>query len=206
MTNVTTPFGFFPLDKIDGDENNGAVRSFYAPSTYATNLFLYQPVSLLTSTNGTSNSAVIRGYQPGTLPVVIAGVGTSHIPLLGVIVGFEPVQGAESTVYGKASTDRIVKVCVDPFQIYRVKDNGAAALGITAVGLCADMIAGTGSVYTGISGDALDAGTTTTPAVTAYQWRIVGADNRQGNDATLAYANWHVQLNQSIYGNAVVGY
>jgi len=193
MTNPTNAYGFKPVGTLSGKPWNAAIRPVYIPSTNSTSFFKYDPV-YSPAAGGSSNTTTLRGYKPGSLPVVDIATATSMI--MGVIVGWEPLQGWDTPIYGKASTDRIAQIVCDPDIIYRIRDNGYTALGTTAVELNAYGIAGTGNSYTGISGWMMDAGTTHAPAATqGAPLTIINAVNSDNNDATLAYSEWLVRIN-----------
>ena len=205
MANTNRPFGLRPKYPSGASEWNGKGRPYYVPSTYATNLFIGDPV-IWTGTSNTTLVRVIDGeFVIGSMPEVnIATVGSGN-KITGVIVGFMPTS-RESNIYGAASTERVALVCDDARMVYEIQDDGGGALAAVTVGLDAVLIAGTGSTVTGQSAYALDGGTTTAPAANAaYQLKIIGAANYPSNDATSDYAIWNVLINIPSFAHGVAG-
>jgi hypothetical protein len=202
LTNVNAPNGLRPARYLSGKSYNGACRAYYVPATYATTLYLYDPVVLA----GGANTNLVRGHQPGTLPVVTKAAAGASNRITGVIVGFEPVDGAEAPVYGKASTERIALVADDPDLLFSIKDDGYAALTASVVSKNAMLnLSASGSTITGVSGATMDSGTTTAPSANANgQLTILGAARRPDN-ALGQYANWLVRINLHSYAPGVAG-
>lgn len=197
MANTNRPFGLRPVRYLNGSPWTGAVRPYYAPSTYATALMIGDPVQL----TGTSNTAEYFGFGPATLPEVnLATAGTTN-DWLGAVVSVQQVT-RDSTVYRPASTEAIVYVADDPNLIFQIQDDGTVALAATSVGLNAVFKAAAGSTVTGRSGWTLDAGGTTAPAATAgFQMNILALGRAIDNEVGI-YAVWEVKNNQHTYGNA----
>lgn len=199
MANVDAPYGLRPVKYAWGAPYNGACRPYYAPSSYAVALYIGDPVVI----TGTSNTATVRGYQPGTLPAINKATAGDTNRITGVIVGFVPLDGFDSNVYGAASTDRIALVADDPSLLFAVQDDASATLAATDVGLNANLVfTHSGSNFTGRSGVELDA---TTPATTAtFQLRIVQLLDMPDNELG-ANAQWLVFINNHTYSPGVVG-
>jgi hypothetical protein len=202
MPNSTTPNGLRPVRYLSGKPYNGACRPYYVPATYATTLYLYDPVVLA----GGSNTTLVRGHQPGTLPVITKAAAGPNNRITGVIVGFEPVDGAEAPVYGKASTPRIALVADDPDLLFAIKDDGYAGLAANVVSKNAMLnLSASGSATTGVSGATMDSGSTNAPSATASgQLTILGA-NRRPDNALGQYASWMVRINLHSYAPGVAG-
>ncbi len=202
MANVDAPFGLKPVRYVSGAPYNGAVNKYYVQSDYATSLFIGDPVIK----TGTANTSFVRGYNPGTLASVNKATAGTTNRVTGVIVGFEPVNGDESTVYGAASTERIALVADDPNLLFHIQDDGGGSLDATTVGLNAVFIYTTsGSTTTAKSGVELDGGTTTAPAATVgFQMQIVRLANLPNNEIG-DFAIWEVRLNQHTETNNSTG-
>ncbi len=202
MANVNAPFGLRPVRHSSGAPYNGSVNKYYVPASYATSLFIGDPVAL----TGTSNTSLVRGYNPGTIAEINKATAGTTNKWIGAIVGFEPASGAESLVYGAASTERIALVADDPDLIYHIQDDGGAALAATSVGLNAVFIyTVAGSTITGASGVQLDAGTTTAPATTqGFQMQILRLANFPNNELGVN-AIWEVRNNKHFYANDLAG-
>jgi len=197
MANTVAPYGLRPIGYAFGGPYDGRCRPYIAPSTYATALFIGDPVII----TGTSNSTAVRGYPPGTLPEINRAGGTAQ--LTGVIVGFLPLSGAESTVYGAASTTRIALVADAPDLLCSIADDASGTLAITDVGLNAQIVFTTaGSTATGLSGALLDA---TTPATTAtFPLKIISLLDISNNEVGTS-AQWLVSFNAHTYSTGTLG-
>lgn len=198
MANADAPFGLTPVKYAWGGAYDGRCRPYIALSSYATALFIGDPVVI----TGTSNTTTVRGFQPGTLPTVQKAAAASG-QITGVIVGFLPLSGAESTVHGAASTTRIPLVADDPELLFAIQDDASATLAVTTVGLNADLIfTHAGNTFTGRSGVELDA---TTPATTStFQLTIISLLDVPNNEMG-AQARWLVRINQHTYAPGNVG-
>ena len=205
MANTNRPFGLRPKRPLGATDWNGKLRPYYIPSTYATNVFVGDAVIWTGTANTAAVEAVTGKWGVATMPEVnLATVGSGN-KITGVVCGFMPVT-RDSPVYGAASTERVALVCDHPWMIYEIQDDGGGALGAVTVGLDAVLIAGTGSTYTGQSAYALDGGTSTAPAAnSAYQLKIIGGANIEGNDCTSDYAIWDVIINIPSFANGVAG-
>lgn len=192
MANADTPMGLKPIRHINGAPYNGAYREYYVPATYATALFVGDPVVI----TGTSNTSAIAGNAPGTLPEINkSGEGTK---ISGVIVGFAPDPDGLERIYNPASTERIVYVADDPDLVFEIQeDSDGGALAATSVGLNAPLeFATSGSTTTGLSGVELDSsGAATTNTLNFKIMRLVNrVDNAIGTNAKWeVIANLHTQ-------------
>lgn len=199
MANKDVRFGLKAVDHNGGDYT-GPTRLYFAPSGYATDLFIGDPVTL----TSTSNTAVVRDHGIGTLPEInITSVGTGS-QISAVVVGIEPIN-QDSAVYGVASTERIMHCVDDPNIWYEIQVDGA--LASTDIGLNGSLKAAhSGSTVTGMSGYELDSGTTDTLATTAaFQLKIMRAVDRSDNDLTLIHNKVIVLINQHSGANATAG-
>ena len=197
MANQNAPFGLRPIRTRGSSSWNGQVNRYWAPSSYATALYIGDPVVH----NGDSNDAEIMGQPPGSLlEVVIATAGDGNA-ITGVVVGFENVT-RDSALYGAASTDRIVLVSDDVNTIYLIQDDGGGTPSVDWPGWNANLVAGAGNTTTGLSGWALDGGTSDGPDADASNQLLIFRlhpllDNEMGD-----YAKWEVTINQSTWGGA----
>lgn len=198
MANVDAPTGLTPVQYAWGGAYDGRCRPYIALSSYATALYIGDPVLI----TGTSNTTEVRGFPPGTLPTINKAAAASG-QITGVIVGFLPLDGQTSNVYGAASTTRIALVADNPDLLFSVQDDGSGALAATDVGNNAQLIfTHAGSNFTGRSGVELDA---TTPATTStFQLTIVSLEDKPGNELG-ANARWLVRINQHTYAPGNVG-
>lgn len=188
MANTTGVFGLKPLRHISGAPWNGQVIKCYVSAAYAVALFVGDPVLF---------SPTLAEKDPtGTLPTINKSGGTAGAVVRGVIVGFEPNPDNLNRLYIPASTGGIAYVCMDPDVVYEIKGDGGGALTKVIAGKNAVMIAKTaGSTSSGLSGMALDEGTTTAPNTTQnFTLHVLGVKPVEGNDLG-ASATYEVLLN-----------
>jgi hypothetical protein len=210
-TNANTPFGLKPLQHLNGSPWNGKTQLCYVSASYATALFVGDPVDL--DTADSDKEAAIRSLT--VIKAAIAG------PCLGVIVGipqelvpvpmFSGAGGSAPNLnlnYLPASTGGFVYVTMDQGDIvYEVQGDGYAVPSLNWIGWNADLIFTlAGSTVTGLSGVQMDTGTTNAPATTnTFGWHIIGTARRPDNDVTLKYAKFLVTNNNIRLGNQIAG-
>ena len=206
MSNTDTPFGLRPIRHRNGAPYNGATNPYYLPSTYATAMFIGDPV-IKTGTSNTAyvSAAGVGDFEIGTLPEINKATAGDTNRITGVIVGFAPSPSNLGNQYNPASTERVALVCDDPDIIFQIQSDGA--LSAAQIGLNAVLIYTTsGSTTSGLSGVELDSGTTDAPAVDASnQLLILRAANIPGNDITAAYCKVEVMINQHTENQGTVG-
>ena len=204
MANVNAPSGLVPVRHMLGVPMAGTVRPYYVAATYATALFIGDPVIIVA---GGSNTAAVRvpgagDFAIGTLPSIEkATAGTSN-RITGAIVGFSPLATDLEKKHNAASTERVAYVCDDPFVVFEIQADGA----VTAanIGLNANLIyTQAGSATTGLSGVELDTSGLATTA--GLQVKILRAVNREDNDTTLTRARVEVLNNQPTHSPGTVG-
>ena len=197
MANTTTAYGLKPC-------SNGGILSvnpYYVPASLAS-LGIGTPVRR----SGTSNSVTtINGqvYPAGSLASIAVATSGDGNKLTGAIVGFELIPtNLFRAGYNAASTERIAYVSDHPEQRYTIIDDSAGTLAVTDVGLNANLTVGTVNATTGLDSSTLD---TTTPATDAtFQLKILGLNNRTGNELAVG-AEWLVKINNHTDANIVVG-
>jgi hypothetical protein len=207
MANVDSPFGLRPLRMKSGAPYNGAAVPMYLASTYATAMFIGDPVIKVA---GGSNTAAVTvpgagSFNVGTLPNIEKAAAGDTNRITGVIVGFAAAPTNLQNQYNPASTERVAYVCVDPDVIYEIQADGA--IPAASVGLNAVLIfTHSGSTASGLSGVELDTTTAEAPAADAsYQLLIAQAVNRDDNDTTLTHAKVEVLINQHTENQGTVG-
>lgn len=204
MANTQNAFGLRPKQTLVGADWNSKLRPFYLPSTYATAVYIGDPIKITGTSNTAAVETVTGRWVPGALAEVNLATAGATNKITGVVCAFLPTT-RDSLVYGPASTERVALVCVDPTMVYEIQA-GATALAATTVGLDAVLKSGTGSTVTGKSGWFMDSGDTTAPAADAtYQVNILNVSNIDGNDVASAYAIWDVILRIPSYANGVAG-
>jgi hypothetical protein len=190
----TGAFGFRPLRHNDGSPWNGGTVPCYCSSSYATALYIGDPV--LYSAEADEQDATAR------YPTIQKSAGTDGTIIRGVIVAFEPNPSNLELQYRAAGTERIAHVCMDPSVVYQIRGDGGGTPADTWIGMNANCIATTaGSTITGLSGMQLDEGTTDGPEVNqSNPLLIVGTTQLPDETALNDYTLWEVQLNT--YWNA----
>ncbi len=186
MANISAAFGLWPERQISGQKWTGAANMYYVPSTYGSNIFLGDPVV----PTGTSDANGVPGVQ-------LATAGASNLflgPMVGISNGGEPIIGIERSqpVYHPASTAQYILVADDPMLLYRMEENGN--MGANASMNNANMVSGSGSTVTGLSGWMINSSslaTTNTLQLRIY-WLWRASNNAIGTNAV-----WLVGNNQS---------
>lgn len=204
MANPTFNIGLKPVNARDGRPWDGPVNRYHILSTYATDVLIGDAVVK----TGTSNTAAIETcsgkYAAGSLPNVERVTAGDGNAITGVVVGFDPIPTALGRKYGVASTTRVALVVDDPKARFHIRDDGAAALAATSVGLNAVLIEGTGSTVTGISGLRLDTNSDVPAADASNQLTILRLadihDNVIGVNAV-----WEVSINQHTESDGAIG-
>jgi hypothetical protein len=202
MANANTPAGLTPLKNSPFVEI--PKNYYYIPSTYATALFIGDPVIK----TGTSNTANVlndgRKFAAGSLPEINKATAGDTNKITGVIVGFLANPSNLTLNYNTASTERVAIVADSPLQEFMIQEETAGtALAATSVGLNANVVfAESGSTATGLSGVELD---TSTPATDAtFQLKILRLLDAPEN-AIGQHAKWRVKINNHTEANIVVG-
>lgn len=158
MANDTGPFGLKPTRYVDGTCWDGATVECYISSSYATALYIGDPV-LLTPTLAEKDTT-------GRYQTINKSAGTDGIIVWGVITSFGVNPDDLNKVYNPASTEGIANVVIPSDDLlFKIRGDGGGTPSKVFVGQNAVMIANTaGSTSTGLSGMMLDEGTTTAPS------------------------------------------
>lgn len=168
MANSNAALGFRPVRYASGAPYNGACRLYSVPSGDTTALFIGDPVIV-------AGSADADGVP--TCGIATAAGGAL---VTGVVVGFKPSSTIVANGHRLASTAEYVLVADDPNLLFECQEDAVGgALAAVDVGLNADMIAGTGSSTTQLSGWQLD--TSTKATTNTLQLRIIGFVQRPDN-------------------------
>jgi hypothetical protein len=166
MTNTLAPFGFRAVRSRNANAPNFAINKRRISKSYGTAIY--------------HNDAVVTA--PTTGYINVATGGASVAPLAGIFVGCEyfslsqnrfiwmPYWSGNTT---DAAADPECYVIDDPDAVFAVQvGNGASPLALSAVQSNINLLAGTGSNYSGLSGMSVDS--TTQNATSTLQFRIVG--------------------------------
>lgn len=185
MPNTNKPMGLRPVGHLLGLDWSGKARTYYIPSTDGNAFAIGDPVASAGSADANGIASVTLGAAGAPLRGVIVGWGTKE----GLMV--DPSNLDSLIIPATKTKDYYVMVADDPFTIFEVQEIGTGTyLDATAVGLNADLIAGTNNGY--VSGWMLN---NVGEAVTAtLNCRILGLARRQDN-AFGQYAKYLVTIN-----------
>ena len=188
MANATGIYGLRPVRKFDGTPYNGQVIKCYVSASYATALYIGDPVLL--------SPTLAEKEATGKYPTINKSAGTAGVIVLGAIVGFSPLPDDLTKLYNPASTERYAYVAVGSDTVFSIRGDGGTTLTSVVPGQNAVMIADSaGSTTTGLSGMALDEGTTTAPNTTQnFTLHILSIANKEDN-AVGDNAEYEVLLN-----------
>lgn len=147
---VSGPFGFQPVNRVDGMPYAGATRTYTIASNYNTPIFNGDLVILVTG---------------GTIEKF---TGTDSGFPLGVFMGCEFTNAQNQRLFGQfyagtSMTDATAKIVVDDQAAYRVAvTNGSSVMStatLDSIGSNMEIVQGTGNTTTGNSGMSVEAGT-----------------------------------------------
>lgn len=158
MANKTGAFGLRPTRYLDGSKWDGKTQRCYVSSSYATALFIGDPVLL--------SPTLAEKDTTGRFQTINKSAGTDGVIVWGVITSFEPNPDGLDKVYNPASTEAIANVCIASSDLlFAIRGDGGGTPSKVFIGQNAVMIAtSAGSTSTGLSGMHLDEGTTTAPS------------------------------------------
>lgn len=198
MANTDNRFGLKPVMTRDGSPYNGKSNPYFIPSTYATALFIGDPV-VKTGTANTAAAGVSKQFAIATLPEINKATAGTGNATTGVIIGFEVDPNNEDRVYNPASTERVAYVADSPDLICEIQADSVADLAATDIGNNANYIfTHAGDTNTGLSGVELNTSTiTTTNTLQMHLLRLVGrADvDLTTNTKVLVSINNHTESN-----------
>jgi len=187
MSNKTGPFGLKPVRTFNGSPFNGAVIACYVASTYATALYVGDPV--MKSDESDDMDATGKRFTIEKATLTDGGI------IFGVIVGFNELVTDLSKQYNPASTERIAYVCPADGMIFQIRGSGGGTPTDLFPGENAVMYQGTASTVWGTSGVLLDEGDTTAPSAnqsnTLYILNIKNVEDNSLDD----YAIYEVLIN-----------
>ena len=162
---------------------NGGVKRYKHDSGDATAIFRGDFVKLAGSAD-----------SDGLPTVIQAAAGDTQ--LLGVVVGFEANYADLSLLNCAASTNRVLLVADDPNTIFSIQEDSVGNnLAAADIGENADIVVGTGSTVTGLSGMELDSSDHKTGTA---QLRILRLDPVPGNDVG-TNAKYLVVINEHVF-------
>lgn len=192
MAQANAPRGFTPVGTLNGSPWTDSIRPFLCPTTDATAIYVGDAVK----SGGTAGAAgtVVYGINcEGMSTVAVAAAGNT---MVGVVVGFSPLQTDLTKLHRAASEARIAYVVTDPNAIYEVQESASAdasSIAVTAVGNNFDHVNTAGSATTGRSAQVLDSTDASGTATAGF--RLLGLAPKVGN-VLGGYAKWHVVINE----------
>lgn len=188
MANANTPFGFKPVKMHGSGAMTGGCEVFNVPASDATALFIGDPVIRAGSADANGVATATRASASGNITGVVVGTMDASM---------------NPTRSRTASVNSYVLVCTDPDMVYEVQEDAVGgALAAADVGLNADIVAGSGSSTTGLSGFQLD--TSTKATTSTLPLKILGFVQRLDN-AIGANAKVLVKINAGTDGNLTTG-
>lgn len=196
MPNTDRPKGLVPVKHLTGAPYNGSANMYLLPSSNATATFIGDLVKLAGSAGAAGT--VVNGIDVEGMPTIAqSAAGDLHV---GVVIGFLPNQADLTQRHRAASQNRIALVVDDPDVVFEIQEvTGGTALTAAEVGLNANVVVGSGSTTTGMSGMELD---NATEAATAdLDLKIIGLVKRPDN-AFGEHAKWLVQINTHSYSSS----
>ena len=191
--------GFRPVKHLNGSPYNGQVNRYMisASDAQATNVGDFVQLS--------DNDALVDGIGFGVYPAVERiGSGTA-VPIVGVVVGFEPdYSNLNAGNFRAASTRRVVLVADATDLIFAAPQDGVGGVVAAAsVGLNVAINLGTAST-SGAYSSGMSVASSTVATTATLPLQIVGVTAAPDNDVTSTSrpAELLVRVNTSAYGAA----
>ena len=199
MANVNAAFGLKPLN-LNGTTWSGQGKLIHIPTSQSGNIFLGDPMIPL----GTTDAFGVPEWG-----IASAGatniVGSSFLGKSNGPAGSGVTLLQSDPIYFVGGTSAYGFVCDDPDVVYTImEDSVGGAIAIANAGYSVgQLVAGTGSTATGLSGWMLDSSTVGVGDGT-YQVRLLGLtrgpDNAIGN-----FARWNVIINLPVLAPKTAG-
>jgi len=211
MANDQMLQGFKAVRMVDNSPLDGGLVLGALASGYGTAVYVGDPVIRVAAGSNVAAVDTVNGHHAiGTVPEVALASGADGVAVYGVIEGFEQIPAAEFLHAGRASVARIAKIRPVHNVVFQIRDDGAAALGATAVGLNAIYEIGTPSTTTLMSGAKLDTNGTAPSADASNPLRILSASRKRNldgteNDAAAAFCLWDVVFNNDTEADGALG-
>ena len=203
MANANVARGLIPYKYIWGAPYNGSFNIYYVPSSYATALFIGDPVDVVSGSNDANG---IPAVQLATVGSPITGV------MVGIVDAGQPVIAVtrDLSPWHLASTNQYIAVADDPNLLHMVQDDASTQARAPSqwAGRNANLVSGSGSTNNGFSGWQLAASTvnTTNTLDVKIIMPLQQADNTISSTAnTNMNAKWLVKLNNSRFANQIAG-
>jgi hypothetical protein len=172
MPNSAAAFGLRPVKNRDGSAWNGATIPMYVSASYATAMYIGEPVLL--------SPTLAEKDATGKKLTINASAGTDATIIFGVITSFEPLVTDLTKIYNPASTERIANVCLAKDAIFEVRGSGTALTSVCP-GQNAVLTGSGGSTVTGLSSKYLAESGTVPAADQSYPLFILGLKDVEDN-------------------------
>lgn len=188
MANVDGKYGL----ALHEDNSQSNLMTCIIPASNNVATFVGDAVKLLDA-----NAGKING---GPYAMAVAQCAATD-PIYGVVMGFQQHTVASGMDLGRrhrpASTAMYALIKpAHPLDVYRIQaDDDTETLAASDIGCNADLVVGTGSTITGLSGMELDSNTTA--ATAGLQVRVVGFVDRPSNEVGVSKQDVLVTINQS---------
>lgn len=197
MANEDRPSGLSPTQYLNGAPWNGQARLYNIDSGDTNAFAIGDPVK----SDGTADANGVAGVTLGTAGSAVRGVIVSMGGLLRGGPMVDPTNLGTTIIPATKTKDYYVMVVDDPNVIFEVQEvSGGTALTAAAVGLNADLVAGTNNGY--VSGWELNnSGEATTSTLNC---KLLGLSQRADN-AFGEHAKWLVLLNNHELRGGVTG-
>jgi hypothetical protein len=157
---VSAPYGFQPINSVDGKPYAGAIRQIPITAAYGTAIY---------------NGDVVKLVVGGTVEKSSIGDNVTAQPTLGVLVGCQYVNSSSQTVqaqyYPTGVTNAVAFVVLDPQAAFKAavttSGNTSVVTSVTraVVGTNMEIATGTGSNATGNSGLSVVSGSAANTAI-----------------------------------------
>lgn len=209
MANANVARGLIPARHFDGSVWNGSANIYFVPSSYATALYLGDPVDIVSGSNDANGLPAVQLASSGS-PVVGSVVGIVSGGGGPGVSNYTVAVTRDLAIYHPASTAQYILVADDPTLLFQIQDDAStqAVAPKLWAGKNANLVSGSGSTVTGYSGWQLQASSVAT--TNTLDLRIMRPldtpDNAIGATAnTSMNAKWLVMLNNRRFWNQIAG-
>ncbi len=197
MANADRPSGLSPVRYLNGSPWNGAANIYHIDSTEANAIAIGDPVASSGDAHTNGIASVTLGAAGAALRGVVLAIGS----VAGESTYIDPTDLTLRVAPATKTKDYYALVVDDPNVIFEVQEvSGGTALTSAAVGLNADLVAGTNNGY--LSGWELNnVGEATTSTLNV---KLLGLVQRS-NNAFGEHAKWLVLINNHELRGGVTG-
>lgn len=196
MANPDAAFGLKPVRHLDGSAWNGRTTNYLIPAADGSAVYVGDLVIKEGTVGAGAAGLTVNGIDCEGMPTVIVA-GATSTTIVGVVVGFLPLQSNLETLHRAASTNRVALVVDAPDVIFQIKEDSVGNnVAADQVGNNFDTAYTAGSSTTGRSAVELDSSDTTGTATA--QLRLLGLSKKPGN-ALGSDAVWDVLINEHFF-------